>query len=85
MTNFTTGDRVAMRASWLRNTGQLTGPPAPTSVGPFARGTVTGTHPLGARTLVAVRWDDGRESRVISGNLAAVGPNLRFADPIYQG
>lgn len=89
MTDFKIGDRVAMRASWLKNTGQHTGPPAPTSIGPFARGelieidtstTFNGSH------LASVRWDDGHESRAITANLAhADRPNLRLSDPSYQG
>jgi hypothetical protein len=45
------GDRVAVSARHLRNTGQFTGDIC------FARGTVTALQPLGEITLAVIQWD----------------------------
>lgn len=45
------GDRVAVSARHLRNTGQFTGDIC------FARGTVTALQPLGEITLALVDWE----------------------------
>ena len=50
----------------------LSGPAAPTSVGPFARGTVTAIAPLSSGSpllLATVRWADGTISEVNVANL----------------
>lgn len=62
------GERVQFHAPFLRSTGQYTGPAAPTSVGPFARGVLVD---LPGDWLALVRWDDGTEGRCHRGNLEA--------------
>lgn len=66
---FTYGTRVAFARDFLHNTGQFAGPNAPTSVGPWARGTVKAIQGFGARHLVYVHWDDGRAGNVLDCNL----------------
>ena len=63
------GDRVRMSTKWCRNTGQFAGPPAPTRIGPHARGCMTGWQMMGDRKLGIVTWDDGEESKVLVCNL----------------
>jgi hypothetical protein len=50
----------------------LSGPAAPTSVGPFVRGTVTAIAPLSLGSpllLASVSWADGATSQVNVANL----------------
>ena len=49
------GDRVAVSARHLRDTGQFTGSIC------FARGTVTELKPLGDLTIAVVAWDGSPE------------------------
>jgi hypothetical protein len=66
------GDTVRFSRSFLQSLAMLSGPAAPTSVGPFARGTVTAIAPLspGSPLLLAtVRWADGHTSEVNVANL----------------
>jgi len=66
------GDTVRFSRSFLQSLAMLSGPAAPTSVGPFARGTVTAIAPLspGSPLLLAtVRWADGYTSEVNVANL----------------
>lgn len=63
------GTRCRFNKAFLQSTCQYTGPVAPTSYGPFARGTVTGQEPLGSILLVRVAWDDGTSSAVNAVNL----------------
>jgi hypothetical protein len=54
------GDRVRRESKFLRNTGQFTGPDAPTCSGPWARGVIESMTALnGDRQVCDVRWDDG--------------------------
>jgi hypothetical protein len=62
------GQRVHYARDWLRNTGQFTGEPAPTSWGPFAAGEVVKLD-KGGPWLTEVRWDDGEATRVLNVNL----------------
>ena len=65
--------RVQFSTSFLRNTGQYAGNDAPTSKGPFARGTVTKLEPVGAKNaLVSVTWDNGVRSNVLMSNLKGI-------------
>lgn len=77
------GDRVAYSRGFLRSTGQYTGPEAPCSYGPFARGTVSIVHDDRERRpaweCVAVHWDDGRDSNVNVNNLVKVS-KLQFEE-----
>ena len=71
------GDRCQYAATFLRSTGQYTGEEPPTSSGPFARGRVIAVDPFGGgRALITVRWDDGRESKALDGNLSIPGREL---------
>lgn len=83
------GDRVAFARAFLRSTGQFTGPEAPTSYGPFARGEVERVHrgwrgPFDPDSRVSpwvdVRWDDGRRGTVHVGNLVRVD-RLHLTEP----
>ena len=69
------GARVMYCAAHLRSTGQYTGPEAPTSFGPFARGRlVEGGATLGGLDPVrfaVVRWEDGEQRPVLRSNLEA--------------
>ena len=40
------GDTVRLSRAFLQSTAMVTAPAAPTSVGPFARGTVTAIAPI---------------------------------------
>ena len=58
--------------SFLQSLAMLSGPAAPTSAGPFARGTLTAIAPLspGSSLLLAtVSWADGHISEVNVANL----------------
>lgn len=67
------GERVRFNVAFLRSTGQYTGDEAPTHWGPFARGVVLNTEPLGPETVLAiVRWDDGETTRVNTANLETI-------------
>lgn len=66
------GTRCRFTKRFLRATCQYTGPAAPTSRGPFARGTVTGQEPLSSFLLIRVAWDDGTSSAVNAANLEAI-------------
>lgn len=46
------GDRIALTAKFLKNTGQFTGR------GGARRGTYLGPHPTLGSAFAAVRWDD---------------------------
>ena len=64
------GDRVRFTAAFLRSTGQYTGPDAPASHGPFARGEIVDNEMWHPGVLFAVvRWDDGTETTVNFHNL----------------
>ena len=57
---------------FLQSTAMGSGPPAPTSLGPFARGTVTAIEPLSPSShllLATVVWADGVSTRVNVANL----------------
>jgi hypothetical protein len=65
-----TGVRVKFSAPFLRSTGQYAGPDAPTSEGPWARGTVSEVRRYATcPPIVAVEWDNGRITRVLAPNL----------------
>ena len=65
--------RVRFTKSFLQSTGQYTGPDAPTSYGPFAKGKVIHTKvmPTSLTILVTVEWEDGEVTRVNEANLEA--------------
>jgi hypothetical protein len=63
------GTRCRFNKAFLQSTCQYTGPVAPTSTGPFARGTVVGQEPLGGWLLIRVAWDDGTTTNVNANNL----------------
>ena len=65
-------DRVRFAEGFLKATFQVEGPPHPTSVGPFAKGTVIDIHQLGPSTLIEVRWADGRITKIFEKNLALI-------------
>ena len=44
------GDNVRLSRAFLQSTAMFTGPAAPTSVGPFARGTVTAIETISPGT-----------------------------------
>lgn len=70
---FERGCRVAYAREFLRNTSQFTGPSAPTSSGPFARGSVVEVEPFhGSKSLIRIHWDDGHISSVLDSNLVHV-------------
>lgn len=65
--NIQVGDRVAYKASFLRNTGQVTGNL------PLARGIVTELKPFGDNTLAVIDWDRlGVPEKVLVSNLSKV-------------
>ena len=64
--------------SFLQSLAMLSGPAAPTSVGPFARGIVSAIAPLspGSPLLLAtVRWADGVTTQVNVANLERLPGN----------
>ena len=66
------GDTVRFTRAFLQSLAMGSGPPAPTSLGPFARGTVTAIAPLspGSPLLLAtVAWADGDSTQVNVANL----------------
>ncbi len=66
------GDTVRFTRAFLQSTAMGSGPPAPTSLGPFARGTVTTIEPLSPSSpplLATVAWADGDSTRVNVANL----------------
>jgi len=66
------GDTVRFTRAFLQSTAMGSGPPAPTSLGPFARGTVTAIEPLSPSShllLATVVWADGDSTRVNVANL----------------
>ena len=65
------GCRVMVAREHLRNTGQYTGPEAPTHIGPFARGklVVWDDKYLPSTRLAKVLWDNGKVTRVNPGCL----------------
>ena len=65
-------DRVRFAAGFLKATFQVEGPPAPTSVGPHAVGTVIDIHQLGPSILIEVRWADGRITKIFEKNLEII-------------
>ena len=72
MTKFALGDRVAYSAAWLRSVGEIAGEL------PQLRGTITALKPIGQRELATIDWDG--PSKVMTCNLAHVGPNSRFCN-----
>jgi len=63
---------LTITQSVLQTTAMVTGPAAPTSVGPFARGTVTAISPISpgsSLVLATVAWADGESSQVNMANL----------------
>ena len=72
------GDTVRFTRAFLQSLVMLTGPQAPTSLGPFARGTVTAIAPItpsSSLVLATVRWADGVSSQVNVLNLEQQAPN----------
>jgi len=71
------GDRVRYTAKFCRNTGQYSGPDAPTSSGPWARGSIVQINEPFARYdggpldrgMVGIKWDNGNESMVLNCNI----------------
>jgi hypothetical protein len=66
------GDIVRLSRAFLQSTAMVTGPAAPTSVGPFARGTVTAIAPISpgsSLVLATVACSDGESSQVNVVNL----------------
>jgi hypothetical protein len=66
------GDTVRLSRAFLQSNAMLTGPAASTSVGPFARGTVTAISPISpgsSLVLASVAWADGESSQVNVVNL----------------
>ena len=58
--------------SFLQSLAMLSGPAAPTSVGPFARGTVTAIGPIipnSPMVVATVSWADGVTTQVNVTNL----------------
>lgn len=66
------GDKVQFSAGFLKATGQLTGPDAPTDIGPFARGTVIDLTPISNRYVAHVQWANNRVSKVLELNLEVI-------------
>jgi hypothetical protein len=60
------GDRVCMKASHLRSTGQFTGE------APHLRGEVKEIKPLGDNFLATVKWSEDYTSKVLTCNLSKV-------------
>jgi hypothetical protein len=69
-TTLSCGDRCRFSSDFLRNTGQVAGPDAPTSQGPWARGTVLNVkHLNGVSDIVQIIWDDSSITRALASNL----------------
>lgn len=61
------GDTVRFTKGFLQSLAMLSGPIAPTSLGPFARGIVTSTAPISPRSaliLASIQWADGEQTEV---------------------
>ena len=73
---YTSGDKVAYSAAFLRSTGQYTGDI------PFLRGEIVAVEPLGERQLCTIQWSlDGKPVRMPSqyhddGLGRVISPNL---------
>lgn len=67
-------DTVRFTAQFLRSTGQYAGDEAPTSTGPWAKGTVVALSPkqLPGPVVARVLWADGREGASLVSNLEVV-------------
>jgi len=66
------GDTVRFKRAFLQSTAMGSGPPAPTSLGPFARGTVNAIEPLSPSSpllLATVVWAEGDSTQVNVVNL----------------
>ena len=66
------GDTVRFSKAFLQSMAMVSGPSAPTSSGPFARGTVTAIAPITPRSslvLATVHWADGETTQVNVENL----------------
>ncbi len=66
------GDTVRFTRAFLQSIAMGSGPPAPTSLGPFARGTVSAIAPLSPSSpllLATVSWADGDSTQVNVANL----------------
>lgn len=66
------GDTVRFSKAFLQSMAMVSGPSAPTSSGPFARGTVTAIAPITPRSslvLATVHWANGETSQVNVENL----------------
>lgn len=66
------GDTVRFTKAFLQSLAMVSGPDAPTSSGPFARGTVTAIAPLTPRSsfvLATELWADGETTQVNVVNL----------------
>jgi hypothetical protein len=66
------GYTVRLSRAFLQSIAMITGPSAPTSVGPFARGTVMAIAPISpgsSLVLASVAWADGESSEVNMANL----------------
>jgi hypothetical protein len=75
------GDTVRFSRAFLQSTAMVSGPAAPTSIGPFARGTVTAIAPISPSSslvLATVAWADGENSQVNVANLELQSGNLPF-------
>ena len=66
------GDTVRFSRAFLQSIAMVSGPAAPTSIGPFARGTVTAIGPITPNSpmvLATVSWADGVTTQVNVANL----------------
>jgi peroxiredoxin len=63
------GDRVRFTKAFLQSTVQYTGPEAPCSHGPFAKGTVMEVLPMVDTNICMVAWDGGDDYGVLAPNL----------------
>ena len=66
------GDTVRFSRAFLQSMATVSGPEAPTSSGPFARGTVTAIAPIIPNSpllLATVSWADGVTTQVNVTNL----------------
>ena len=66
------GDTVRFSKAFLQSMAMVSGPSAPTSSGPFARGTVSAIAPITPRSslvLATVHWADGETTQVNVENL----------------
>lgn len=63
---FEVGDRVCLKASHLRSTGQTTGEAG------FHRGKIIELKPLGEVTLATIEWADGTMQKAATANLSKI-------------